>query len=162
MGKNTTTYIIIAVLVLAGAYWAYSKYSNPVVVPTGGVTVTSSDGTAIPTDKVTKQANDFIQILQNIRGVKLENLSLLSDPVFKEQLQDFGKPVEDKPKGRTNPFAPISAANDAVKKTATNNQATSGAGAVSNPSGGDNSGTADTETGSGGSAGASLLDSLAE
>ena len=108
MSKNTITYIVIALLVIIGGYWAYSTFvggnSNE---PVGGVAVTDPLGVSGPVDEATAQANQFIQILQNVDQVTLADLSLLSSPIFQTGLQDFGKPIEDRPVGRSNPFAPV-------------------------------------------------------
>ena len=107
MSKNTITYIIIAILLVVGGYWAYGMFSGSgETATTGGVTVTGGDNQA-PIDEATAQANQFIQILQNVNQVTLADLSLLSSPIFQTGLQDFGKPIEDRPVGRPNPFAPV-------------------------------------------------------
>ncbi|MFA6476558.1 MAG: hypothetical protein WCV68_04075 [Candidatus Paceibacterota bacterium] len=107
MSKNTITYIIIAILLIVGGYWAYGMFSGGgETATTGGVTVTGG-GSQGPVDEATAQANQFIQILQNVSQVNLSDLSLLTSPIFQTGLQDFGKPLEDRPVGRPNPFAPV-------------------------------------------------------
>jgi hypothetical protein len=107
MSKNTITYIIIAILLIVGGYWAYGMFSGSgETSTTGGVTVTGG-ASQVPVDGATAQANQFIQILQNVSQVTLSDLSLLNSPIFQTGLQDFGKPIEDRPVGRPNPFAPV-------------------------------------------------------
>lgn len=108
MKKNTITYIVIALLVIGGAYWAYRTFSSGQTAETGGVTVAGEDETiATPVDAATAQANEFIQILENVDQVTLSERSLLTNKMFQTGLQDFGKPIEDRPTGRSNPFAPV-------------------------------------------------------
>lgn len=121
--KSTITYLIIIVLVALGAYWGYTKFSSSGSAPVAGVTVTTADGTIVPSDDATKQANEFIQILQNVNEVTLNDLSLLSNPIFSDQLQDYGKAIEDRPIGRPNPFAPVTGL-DAIKKATSTNATT--------------------------------------
>ncbi len=126
--KSKITYLIIIVLVILGAYWAYTKFSSSGSAPAGGVTVTTADGTVVPTDDATRQAEEFIQILQNVNQVTLDNKSLLSDPIFRDQLQDYGKAIEDRPIGRPNPFAPVTGLDVINKATSTKATTTAGAG----------------------------------
>ncbi len=110
MKKNTITYIVIIVLVLIGVYWAYHLFSSKGSKEVAGVTVTTGAGedVSLPVDEVTNQANQFIQILDNVGEVTLSERSLLTNKMFQTGLQDFGKPLEDRPIGRANPFAPAS------------------------------------------------------
>lgn len=129
--KSKIIYLIIIILVVLGAYWAYTKFSASASAPAGGVTITTSDGTIVPTDEATNQANQFIQILQNVNQVTLSDLSLLSNPIFRDKLQDYGKVVEDRPIGRPNPFAPVTGL-DVIVKKATSTKATTNTGTSTN------------------------------
>ena len=117
MGKTSkTTYLLVLILVIAGGYWAYQQYSNNQVEETAGVTVTNENGAPVGEGN---QADQFLAILQNIDKVTLQEKSLLSDPLFATKLQDFGKTVEDRPLGRTNPFAALTGGPAVVAKPTT-------------------------------------------
>jgi hypothetical protein len=104
--KDKIIYLVLIVVVLIGAYWAYTKFiAEP--VPEGGVTVTGFEGFDPEfADDATKKSYEFIQILQNTTDVTLDELSLLSNDIFQTKLRDFGRPISDRPLGRANPFAP--------------------------------------------------------
>ena len=124
MKKNTITYIIIAFLVIFGGYWAYGKFSSGgAETPATSAIVVTTPGQlgSVVKDEATDKANQFIQVLDNVKQVDLANLSLLSNPLFKDKLQDFGKPLEDRPIGRANPFAPVSGISVTTKKAAATN-----------------------------------------
>jgi len=102
-----TTYLLIALLVIVGAYWAYTMFFGQSDSAPTGVVVTDGQGETIPTDPTTESANQFLQILQNINDVTLQDRTLLQNDLFKNKLRDYGKVIEDRPRGRLNPFAPI-------------------------------------------------------
>lgn len=117
MSKNTITYIILAILVIVGGYWTYSTFVGGGESETpGGVTVTNGENTG-PIDTATAQAEQFIQILKNVDSVTLSDLSLLTSPIFQTGLQDYGKPIEDRPVGRPNPFAVVTGLDFIVAKS---------------------------------------------
>lgn len=136
--SKVITYALIGTLVLAAAFWAYWTFSGSGQVPEAvGVTVTSGNSLSA-IDAQSNQEDPFVQVLQNIEQVTLQEKSLLSNKIFKENLQDFGKPIPDQPKGRNNPFAPIGAGsvfstgntNSSTSTTSTtNNSSTGGTGA---------------------------------
>ena len=107
MGKSkTVTYIIAVILVIAGLYWVYQMFVKaPTVTPVGGVTTTTVTGSG-SSDK-NKEVDPIVSALEDIDGLDLQNHLILSDKVF-TSLQDFSRPIADRPVGRVNPFAPSS------------------------------------------------------
>jgi len=102
--SKTTTTIIIVIVVLIAAYWAYGRFFGASEIEPAGVTVTS--GTiAVPSDNST--ASQLVRVLSDVDKTTLNNRSIFSNPIFKDQLKDFGKIIADRPLGRSNPFAPI-------------------------------------------------------
>lgn len=117
--SNIKTVVIVLVLVIAGAAWAYWYFGSGSNASLDKVTVTSGseDGT-ISTNDIGKTPIDqdpFVDILNGIGDVTLENKTLLSNPIFKDKLQSMSRQVEDRGKGRSNPFAPIGVGN--ISKT---------------------------------------------
>ncbi|HRZ30482.1 MAG TPA: hypothetical protein P5274_02340, partial [Candidatus Paceibacterota bacterium] len=122
--KDKIIYLVLIVVVLLGAYWAYTKFLVE-DVPVGGVTVTGFEDFDLGmADEATKQSYEFIKILQNTDEVTLDNLDILSSDIFQNKLKDFGKPINDRPVGRANPFAPatgVSNLSQPVASTTTTN-----------------------------------------
>lgn len=106
MGKSKiTTYILVAILVLVGAYWAYSMIKNSSEAPvTGGVVAVSNTGGVTPPG--TDQASQFVSILNDIDNIDLQDRLILTNKIF-TSLKDFGRKIEDRATGRENPFAPL-------------------------------------------------------
>lgn len=99
-------YVVMAILVAAGVYWAYcminkeSKTGSEVTVTTGSESTldTVSDD---PTSQLMKALND-------VDNIDLQNHAIFTNKIF-TALKDFGRPLTDRPVGRANPFAPLSA-----------------------------------------------------
>lgn len=105
--KDKIIYLVLIVIVILGAYWAYTKFIADDATPVGGVTVTGFEGFDPDlADETTRNSYKFIQILQNTDEVTLDDLAILSSDIFRNKLRDFGRPVSDRPLGRANPFAP--------------------------------------------------------
>jgi len=105
--RKLTTYLLVAVLVVVGVYWAYRLSMKEGTEEPIGVVVTRGQDNSLSGDSPSSQADQFIQILRNIDDVTLNDRALLQNNLFKNKLQDFGKIIEDRPIGRLNPFAPI-------------------------------------------------------
>jgi len=90
--------IYIAVLILLGLV-AYNYLFKPEINldPVTSESVASSSELAVD--------REILTLLGDLHSLVLDN-SIFSSAVFKS-LEDFSLPVEDEPKGRNNPFAPI-------------------------------------------------------
>jgi hypothetical protein len=73
-----------------------------------GVSVVSSD--ALGPDGELSRSAQLIRVLENIENIDLSNKSILTNQGF-NRLQDYGRAIEDRLLGRSNPFAPIGTAN---------------------------------------------------
>lgn len=120
-----TTYLLVGLLVIVGAYWAYTMFAGQSTPAPVGVVVTDGEGATVPTDPATESANQFLQILQNISDVTLQDRALLQNDLFKNKLHDYGKVIEDRPRGRLNPFAPIGVGGVFINTGTTSPMATS-------------------------------------
>lgn len=106
MNKNTLIIAGIAVLVAAGAFLIYSQFFtvDPAereealskISITGGISGTAEDATV----------TEFLLVLNQLKKIKVD-ASFFDDPVFK-RLKDFSVTLTPEPKGRSNPFAPLS------------------------------------------------------
>ena len=118
MGKSKIiTYVVVALLVLAGLYWAYGMINKSPQEPTGGVTPVSSAGITGTTEN--SQASQFVDILNDVDDIDLQNRLILNNKIF-TSLRDFGRTIEDRVVGRTDPFAPLlEGGTGIIKKDAT-------------------------------------------
>ncbi len=108
MNKRTTTLIIIAILVLLGAVWVYWMATKSSDQLDAGVSVVT-DNIDPETGELSRSAQ-LIRVLENIESIDLSNRSILANPNF-NRLQDYGRILEERATGRSNPFAPIGTAN---------------------------------------------------
>lgn len=108
MNKRTTTLLIIAFLVILGAVWVYWMATKSSDQLDSGVSVITDD-IDLETGELSRSAQ-LIRVLENIESIDLSNRSILNNPSF-NRLQDYGRMLEDRPTGRSNPFAPIGTAN---------------------------------------------------
>lgn len=90
--------IYIAVLIFIGLV-VYNYFFKPEI----NVDPVTSD-VASPTGKLAVD-KEILTLLGDLHSLVLDN-SIFSSSAFKS-LEDFSLPVEDEPKGRSNPFAPI-------------------------------------------------------
>jgi hypothetical protein len=104
MGKSKIiTYLAVAILVLAGLYWVYGLINKTPSPVNSGVAVSSAEVTMTPNND---PATQFVAILNDIDSVNLKNRSILNNKIF-TALKDFGRTIQDRPLGRTNPFSPF-------------------------------------------------------
>ena len=106
------TYVAVAVLILVGLYWVYhlmNKSSEPEV---GGVVAVSGIGLGL--SPANSQAAQLIAILNDIEEIDLKDHRILNDKIF-TTLQDFGKTIDDRVIGRTNPFASLTEGSGIVR-----------------------------------------------
>ena len=99
--------IIIAVLVVAGVgFFGYNYLSR---------TDTTSDTLLqqTSTNNTSSMGAEVLTALNQLRTLKLDD-SVFKDKTFMS-LQDFSKPLDAEPIGRTNPFSPIGVENGPVK-----------------------------------------------
>ncbi len=98
------TYVAVAVLILLGFYWAYRLINKTSEPEMGGVVKVSEAGRNV--SSIDNQADQLIIVLSDIDKIDLKNLLILNNEIF-TTLQDFGKTIDDRVTGRTNPFAPF-------------------------------------------------------
>ena len=73
------TYVAVAVLVLAGLYWAYQRFNQTPIEPTGGVTAITATGAVVaPSD----QTSQFVSVLNDIDNIKLDNQLIFNNKIF--------------------------------------------------------------------------------
>jgi len=123
--KKLTTYILIVILLLIAAYWAY-RFSAREPEPVG-VTVTGAGalagGSTLSGSQI-DSALQFIKVLESVSQITLAERSLLANRIFQTKLQDFGRPLAERPWGRNNPFAAPGVGGGPVQVTATTTAAT--------------------------------------
>ncbi len=90
--------IYIAVLILVGLV-AYNYFFKPEI----NVDPVTSEGVS-PAGELAVD-KEILTLLGDLHSLVLDN-SIFNSSAFKS-LEDFSLPVEDEPKGRSNPFAPI-------------------------------------------------------
>lgn len=95
--------ILIALLVLAGLFVAYSYFF-------GGEDEASNVGVQV-VGNLADQANtgraaEFVVLLESLRNVDFQS-DIFSNPVFTSGLDDFTTVLPDRPTGRGNPFSPL-------------------------------------------------------
>ncbi len=109
------TYVAVAVLVLAGLYWAYQRFNQTPIEPTGGVTAITATGAVVaPSD----QTSQFVSVLNDIDNIKLDNQLIFNNKIF-TSLKDFGRVIADRAIGRANPFSPFVGGTGIVGATVT-------------------------------------------
>lgn len=124
------TYIVVALLILAGLYWAYQKYNQEPEVKAGGVVVVSDTAPSLVDSS--DQSSKFIAALNEIDSIDLQNRLIFNNKIF-TSLQDFGRTIEERATGRNNPFSPFAVGSGLVKNenTATpSNKDANGSGAT--------------------------------
>ncbi len=57
-------------------------------------------------------SRDIIALIVDLKAIKIKR-DFFSDPAFRSLL-DFSTPIPDEPRGRVNPFAPVSAGEQAI------------------------------------------------
>ncbi len=99
--------IILAVVVGLGIV-GYSVFFKKDAPSLGGLVTTSGQGVGQTARAIDAPGKDFINILLNIRTLKLDD-AIFSNTAF-TSLQDFSRPIPpDTDPGRPNPFAPLGA-----------------------------------------------------
>jgi len=88
--------IIIVVVIISGAFWAYNQFFNTEIPGSASLRVTSS------TDVL---GADIIKAINQINALKLDR-SVFEDPIFRT-LVDRSEEILPQAKSRPNPFAPI-------------------------------------------------------
>jgi len=108
--KIITTVALVAIIALS-IYWMVKIYSGG-EEPIEGVSVSESLGgfDSLVSNIVTAE-DPFITLLSGVESIDLNNLKLLSNPVFTEGLKDLSRPIRDLGRGRGNPFAVIGVGN---------------------------------------------------
>ncbi len=91
--------IIIALVVIVGAFIAYQSFTS---------NKATAVLTATPTSTVSPVEQDLIALLLQLHSIKLDE-SIFTNQSFMS-LQDFSQEIVPQPVGRTNPFAPLGAA----------------------------------------------------
>ena len=92
--------LITLLIVLGGVFYGYRYFFvTPAVTETAGVSVTSS------TDPQSSNG-EFLDLLLSVKNLSLTK-ALFDNPVFRDRLQDYGRPLPERTIGRENPFAPI-------------------------------------------------------
>jgi len=129
MSKKFTTYALVVVLILIAVFWVYRFLQGPEVAP--GVVVTSTAGT-VSLERGSEESvavQQLSAVLKSMDGVTLAERSLLSNQIFRTELRDFGRPLADRPWGRSNPFAapglgatPVAAPDEAPDEAAVTDQ----------------------------------------
>ena len=93
---------IIIIIVLVAAFLAYRFFflkSDPAPEGLNSLDFSTENGTAA--------TDEFIALINELQNVKLKT-ELFSNPAYRA-LKNFSKPLIPEPKGRPNPFLPISA-----------------------------------------------------
>lgn len=92
--------LITLLIILGGVFYGYRYFFiTPAVTETPGVSVTSS------TDPQSTNG-EFLDLLLSVKNLSLTK-SLFDNPVFRDRLQDYGRPLPERTIGRENPFAPF-------------------------------------------------------
>jgi len=91
--------IIIAIIVIAAAFFVYSNYFKPTG---GGLVEVESNNQA---KRQFAAGKEILTLLVDLSSIQL-NSDIFEDESFKS-LNDFSLPIDLEPKGRVNPFAPI-------------------------------------------------------
>lgn len=111
--------------IIVALYFGYHYWNTPsdqVTTPVSNnglsVQVVGTETSAVPgsdrhiqSGSISEQFLAQLDLLSNVSFAS----SIFTDPVFRNRLEDFNKPIPEKAVGRVNPFAPISAAERAAK-----------------------------------------------
>lgn len=100
--KNKLILSILAVAIAATVWYIMSDKGGSSVLTTQQVRTTGGQ-------------QELVDTLLQLRSIQLSG-NILADPAF-ATLRDFGTPLISEPVGRSNPFAPLSAAG--IRPTAT-------------------------------------------
>lgn len=98
------TYIIVAVLILAGLYWSYRFFNQSSTDSPELISV--SAGSSLNFSETKGRDQEFLAVLADVNNIDLQNRSILNDKTF-SALKDFGRIIDQRLVGRTNPFAPL-------------------------------------------------------
>jgi hypothetical protein len=99
LARHKLILIVVAIIIAGIAWYALS----------GGTPSSSSDLTsAAPTASANPADQDLVNTLLTLRTVQLDG-TIFTDPAFMS-LKDFSTQIVPEPVGRTDPFAPLSAA----------------------------------------------------
>ena len=115
LNSKTALNIVISVFVLVAIVVGYlflnrEKETDVNLKSTSGaVLVLESKADLSQTDK------EFLDILVNLKTLKLD-VSIFANPAF-INLSDFGQKLNPEPKGRPNPFAPLSSPSSSGSKS---------------------------------------------
>lgn len=99
--SNKKRSIIIAGIIILGAFASLRTFQNetqaqePLVVP---------DTASVDTES-NQKGREILALLAELKSVRLDE-SIFSDPIF-QSLQDTSVELNQEPKGRPNPFAPL-------------------------------------------------------
>jgi hypothetical protein len=127
--KKKIGQLILLVVVLAVAYFGYRAF-------TGGGNVASNINPAGGPESATQAGQEILAQLNNLKKINLSN-HLFTGPAYLS-LKDFTVTLNDQPKGRPNPFAPIGQDNQskfqALNASSTSNAMVSTTGTTTAPS----------------------------
>lgn len=98
--------VIVALVIIGGLFFAYNVFFVTNDVDT---TLLRSSGSTTNAELL---GADIIKAINQIDSLDLDR-SVFDDPVF-NALIDRGEELNEEPRGRTNPFAPIGTANSTV------------------------------------------------
>jgi hypothetical protein len=96
--KYKTILIWVGVIVIL--FFAYSYFFVKKDTTASGPSVL-----VVNKASVSDEERNMLQLLADMQSIRLDT-SILQDNAFLN-LQDFSVPLQDEPRGRTNPFAPI-------------------------------------------------------
>lgn len=97
--------IFIGIGVVVVLFVLYSYFLKPDTAAITSQPVVSTQATVNPAQSAV--GRDIIALLVDLKAIKIKS-DFFSDPTF-GSLQDFSTPIPDEPRGRANPFAPVSA-----------------------------------------------------
>jgi len=107
------TYVAVAVLILVGLYWVYHLINKTPEPAMGGVVAVSGTGLGVSPDS---QSAQLMSLLNDIKKIDLKDRRILNDKIF-TTLQDFGKTIDDRVIGRSNPFDSLSEGSGIITQT---------------------------------------------
>ena len=88
--------LVLAMVVVAGYFYTTRNRESDTLLTDVSVA-----------DQVVTVDGDLLKTLGKLKKLQLDD-SVFSDPVW-QSLRDFGRTLSSEPKGRVNPFAPLSA-----------------------------------------------------
>lgn len=102
MKGNVQTIIAIAGTIFVGSALVYLAFSGS--QPTGSLDVLN-ESTRIQLDEGSRIEREIIAELNRIRSIRLED-SIFTSETFRS-LVDYSRVIEERPRGRENPFSSI-------------------------------------------------------